>query len=180
MPSSSPRVVMALSKPSIHFLQRLAESSISRFVTVHSRYHTGARIRVSIARRPRTGRWRRRCRSGLFVKRSASGPLCVPGDATLRQALRVVISAIILSLILSVTVLHADSHEVRYTPSAESYGACRAQFPYSHFEDCNKDYDFLMLFWLEHLESQAEPIVYDSCDAAEAAGISRQQGSIGD
>ena len=98
----------------------------------------------------------------------------------MRQALRVVISAIILSLVVTVTVLRADSHEVRYTPSNESYGACRAQFPYSHLEDCNKDYDFLMLFWLEHLESQAEPIVYESCEAAETAGVPLQQGSIGD
>ena len=135
---------------------------------------------MSIARRPRTGRWRRRCGNGLFVKRFASGPLCMPGDATMRQAFRVVISTIILSLILSSTVLHANSHEVRYTPTNEAYGACRAQFPYSHLEDCNKDYDFLMLFWLEHLESQAEPIVYESCEAGEAAGIPRQQGSIGD
>ena len=99
----------------------------------------------------------------------------------MRRVIQISISAVILSLILSATVLHADSHEVRYTPSNEAYGACRAQFPYSHLEDCNRDYDFLMLFWLEHMESQqAEPIVYDSCDAAEAAGIPRQQGSIGD
>ena len=98
----------------------------------------------------------------------------------MRQALRVVISTIVLSLILSSTVLRADSHEVRYTPSNEAYGACRAQFPYSHLEDCNKDYDFLMLFWLKHLESQAEPIVYESCEAAETAGVRLQQGSIGD
>ena len=98
----------------------------------------------------------------------------------MRQALRVVISTIVLSLILSSTVLRADSHEVRYTPSNEAYGACRAQFPYSHLEDCNKDYDFLMLFWLKHLESQAEPIVYESCEAAKTAGVPLQQGSIGD
>ena len=99
----------------------------------------------------------------------------------MRQALRVISTVAVLSLILSATVLHADSHEVRYTPTNEAYGACRAAFPYSHLEDCNKDYDFLMLFWLEHMESeQAEPTVYESCEAAETAGIPLQQGSIGD
>lgn len=37
---------------------------------------------------------------------------------------------------------------VRYTPTNEVYGACRAKFPYTHVDDCNVDYDFLMLFWL--------------------------------
>ena len=98
----------------------------------------------------------------------------------MRQALRVISTVAVLSLILSATVLHADSHEVRYTPTNEAYGVCRAAFPYSHLEDCNRDYDFLMLFWLEHMETQAEPVVYDSCEAAETAGAPRQQGSIGD
>ena len=40
------------------------------------------------------------------------------------------------------------SEGVRYTPTNEMYGACRARFPYTHLEDCNVDYDWLMMFWL--------------------------------
>lgn len=39
---------------------------------------------------------------------------------------------------------------VRYTPTLEVYGMCRAKFPYSHLENCNLGYDFLMRFWLRH------------------------------
>lgn len=40
------------------------------------------------------------------------------------------------------------SEGVRYTPTNQVYGACRARFPYTHLEDCNIDYDWLMVFWL--------------------------------
>ncbi len=44
----------------------------------------------------------------------------------------------------------AKGEIVRYTPTNEVYGACRAKFPYTHLTDCNVDYDFLMLFWLSN------------------------------
>lgn len=40
---------------------------------------------------------------------------------------------------------------VRYTPTNDVYGMCRARFPYSHHDDCNIDYDYLMRFWLERV-----------------------------
>lgn len=44
----------------------------------------------------------------------------------------------------------ANGDIVRYTPTNDVYGACRAKFPYTHVNDCNVDYDFLMLFWLSN------------------------------
>lgn len=79
-----------------------------------------------------------------------------------------------LSLGIGIASVYADTHEVRYTPSNESYGACRAQFPYSHVEDCAMDYDTLMMFWIGRLQG-----TYETCNDAEAAGLTRQQGSIG-
>ena len=45
----------------------------------------------------------------------------------------------------------SNGDSVRYTPTNEMYGMCRARFPYSHLEDCNIDYDFLMQFWLDQV-----------------------------
>ena len=45
----------------------------------------------------------------------------------------------------------ANGDVVRYTPTNEAYGACRAKFPYTHLDDCNVDYDYLMDFWLRSL-----------------------------
>ena len=44
----------------------------------------------------------------------------------------------------------ANGETVRYTPTNDVYGACRAKFPHTHLNDCNVDYDFLMLFWLSN------------------------------
>ena len=46
---------------------------------------------------------------------------------------------------------HRIGNGVRYTPTNEVYGACRARFPYTHIDDCNVDYDWLMMFWLRSL-----------------------------
>ncbi|MDE2867551.1 MAG: hypothetical protein OXR64_09965 [Chloroflexota bacterium] len=51
----------------------------------------------------------------------------------------------------SVVPKRAASDSVRYTPTNEMYGMCRARFPYSHLEDCNIDYDYLMRFWLDRV-----------------------------
>ena len=42
----------------------------------------------------------------------------------------------------------ANGDVVRYTPTNAMYGMCRSTFPYTHLDDCNLDYDFLMRFWL--------------------------------
>lgn len=94
----------------------------------------------------------------------------------MRRVLSVGVAVVV--AIAIATALYADEHEVRYTPSNEAYGACRAKFPYDHFEQCNRDYDFLMLFWLEHGTPAPGP-VYASCAAAEGAGEIRQRGSVG-
>ena len=94
----------------------------------------------------------------------------------MRKALSVGVALV--AAVVIANVLYADEHEVRYTPSNEVYGACRAKFPYDHIEQCNRGYDFLMLFWLEHVTPEPDP-VYASCAAAEAAGEIRQRGSVG-
>lgn len=47
--------------------------------------------------------------------------------------------------------------DVRYTPTNEAYGACRAAFPYSHVDDCAVDYDWLMQFWLANRDRSNDP-----------------------
>ncbi len=87
---------------------------------------------------------------------------------------------ILLAAALSIVAIavYADSHEVRYTPSNDAYGACRAKFPYSHLEDCARDYDTLMQFWLMYVDADGVTM-YPSCNAAESAGEVRSVGSIG-
>lgn len=51
----------------------------------------------------------------------------------------------------SAVPMRANGAVVRYTPTNEVYGMCRARFPYSHLEDCNIDYDYLMRFWLDRV-----------------------------
>lgn len=94
----------------------------------------------------------------------------------MRRIMAFGIAAVLLSI--AAAIVYADNHEVRYTPSNEAYGACRSHFPYSHVEDCARDYDFLMMFWLRYRESVSDA-TYDSCEEAQFAGERRTQGSVG-
>lgn len=88
------------------------------------------------------------------------------------------IGVALFATIVLATILYAEAHEARYTPSNEVYGACRAKFPYDHLEQCSRGYEALMQFWLAHVTPVPAP-VYASCVEAEAAGEARQRGSVG-
>ena len=89
----------------------------------------------------------RSMRVGIWIKRSL-----------------LLVTAILFTFSIASVVL-ADSHEVRYTPSNEVYGECRARHPYTHIEDCNRDYDFLMQHWLTKTDTASVTATFQSCQS---------------